>query len=577
MRASWPAIASACCPRSRRRARTSSPSSACCSGRSAESAPGGVEGQGLARHVERDQLARAGERHVERAVAEAAVRGLAPGAHLDDVAHLSVRLEDDHHVAQAAGGVEPPGGIEAEAVGVAPRQGRPYGRRGAGLRIHDQDLLRHALRDVEAVVGPEGDAVREGRDLRDQLDAAIERRAPDAAHAEVREILPVVRVGVVEEAVGAEAEVVRPIRWRAGQTDGDVAHLARERDALDAPGDGVGRDPASLVSEREAAVVRDVERAVGAERGAVGAPAGARHASERTVVPERDALAADLGEGDAPGTEPDRPLGELEAGGEDGPLHDGVSLAGAGDVVNCLTPSFGGFVKQYQVQVDPEQLQARGVTLHQVYEALGRSNANAGGNYIEHGEEQYVVRGLGTLAGAGDIEQVVVAARGGIPIRIRDLARVTVGAFPRRGVVTRDREPEAVEGIVLMRRGENPSVVLDALHAKIEQLNHGILPPGVRVDTFYDRARLVRRTLTTVTHNLVLGALLVVLVVGVFLMSLRAALVVALVIPLSLLGSFLHLKLRGLSADRLAPRAVALASIVDGAVIMVEHVARRLA
>ncbi len=247
-------------------------------------------------------------------------------------------------------------------------------------------------------------------------------------------------------------------------------------------------------------------------------------------------------------------------------------VPGVADVV-----SFGGFVKQYQVQVDPEQLQARGVTLHQVYEALGRSNANAGGNYIEHGEEQYVVRGLGTLAGAGDIEQVVVAARGGIPIRIRDLARVTVGAFPRRGVVTRDREPEAVEGIVLMRRGENPSVVLDALHAKIEQLNHGILPPGVRIDTFYDRARLVRRTLTTVTHNLVLGALLVVLVVGVFLMSLRAALVVALVIPLSLLGSFLYLKLRGLSANLLSLGAVDFGIIVDGAVIMVEHVARRLA
>src|SRR5204863_3646370 len=200
----------------------------------------------------------------------------------------------------------------------------------------------------------------------------------------------------------------------------------------------------------------------------------------------------------------------------------------------------------------------------------------AAGNYIEHGEEHYVVRGLGTLAGAEDIEQVVVAARGGIPIRIRDLARVTVGAFPRRGVVTRDREPEAVEGIVLMRRGENPSVVLDALHAKVEQLNHGILPHGVRIDTFYDRARLVRRTLTTVTHNLVLGALLVVLVVGVFLMSLRAALVVALVIPLSLLGSFLYLKLRGLSANLLSLGAVDFGIIVDGAVIMVEHVARRL-
>src|SRR5881396_2709407 len=247
-------------------------------------------------------------------------------------------------------------------------------------------------------------------------------------------------------------------------------------------------------------------------------------------------------------------------------------VPGVADVV-----SFGGFVKQYQVQVDPGQLQARRVTLRQVYEAIGRSNANAGGNYIEHGEEQFVVRGLGTLAGAGDIEQVVVAARGGIPIRIRDLARVTVGAFPRRGVVTRDREPEAVEGIVLMRRGENPSVVLDALHAKVEQLNHGILPPGVRVDTFYDRARLVRRTLTTVTHNLVLGALLVVLVVGVFLMSLRAALIVALVIPLSLLGSFLYLKLRGLSANLLSLGAVDFGIIVDGAVIMVEHVARRLA
>jgi len=167
-------------------------------------------------------------------------------------------------------------------------------------------------------------------------------------------------------------------------------------------------------------------------------------------------------------------------------------VPGVADVV-----SFGGFVKQYQVQVDPRRLQARGVTLSQVFAALGRSNANAGGNYIEHGEEQYVVRGLGALAGSRDIEEVVVAARGGIPIRIRDVARVTIGTAPRRGIVTRDSEPEAVEGIVLIRRGENPSTVLDALHAKIDQLNGGILPEGVHIDTFYDRARLVRRTLTT--------------------------------------------------------------------------------
>ncbi|HYV56939.1 MAG TPA: CusA/CzcA family heavy metal efflux RND transporter [Candidatus Nitrosopolaris sp.] len=246
-------------------------------------------------------------------------------------------------------------------------------------------------------------------------------------------------------------------------------------------------------------------------------------------------------------------------------------VPGVADVV-----SFGGFVKQYQVQVDPQQLEAHAVTLRQVFDALARSNANAGGNYIEHGEEQYIVRGLGTLGRAEDIEEVVVAARGGTPIRIRDVARVAVGAAPRRGIVTRDREPEAVEGIVLMRRGEDPSTVLAALRAKVDQLNHGILPAGVHIDTFYDRSHLVRRTLVTVTHNLVVGALLVVLVVGVFLMSVRAAAVVALVIPLSLLGAFLYLKLRGMSANLLSLGAVDFGIMVDGAVIMVEHLARRL-
>ena len=247
-------------------------------------------------------------------------------------------------------------------------------------------------------------------------------------------------------------------------------------------------------------------------------------------------------------------------------------VPGVADVV-----SFGGFVKQYQVQIDPRQLEARGVTLHEVFDALARSNANAGGGFIEHGDEQYVVRGLGTMAGVHDVENVVVTSHGGTPIRVADLGRVTIGAAPRRGAVTRDRDPEAVEGIVLMRRGENPSAVLDALHAKIEALNGGILPPGVRVDTFYDRGLLVHRTLTTVTHNLVVGAILVVLVVGVFLMSLRAAVMVLLVIPLSLLGAFLYLRLRGMSANLLSLGAVDFGIIVDGAVIMVEHVARRLA
>src|SRR5204862_7514768 len=116
------------------------------------------------------------------------------------------------------------------------------------------------------------------------------------------------------------------------------------------------------------------------------------------------------------------------------------------------------------------------------------------------GDEQYFVRRLGTVAGSEDIENAVVADRGGTPSRIRDVARVTIGAMPRRGIATRGEEPEAVEGIVLMRRGENPSVVLDALHDKVEQLNHGILPPGLHIEAFYHRGRLGPRTPTTVTH-----------------------------------------------------------------------------
>lgn len=246
-------------------------------------------------------------------------------------------------------------------------------------------------------------------------------------------------------------------------------------------------------------------------------------------------------------------------------------VPGVADVV-----SFGGYQKQYQVSVDPQALVARGISLQQVFAALGRSNANAGGNVIQHGDEQYVVRGLGTMARAEDIENVVVDVRAGTPILIRDVARVQIGTGPRRGIVGRDQDDEAVEGIVLMRRGENPSVVLDALHAKLDALQHGILPEGVSIDTFYDRGRLVHRTLMTVSHNLLVGAALVVVVVGVFLASLRAALIVTAVIPLSLLTAFAYLKLRGMSANLLSLGAVDFGIIVDGAVIMVEHVARRL-
>jgi len=244
-------------------------------------------------------------------------------------------------------------------------------------------------------------------------------------------------------------------------------------------------------------------------------------------------------------------------------------VPGVADVV-----SFGGFQRQFQVEVDPARLKAHAVGLRQVFEALQRSNANAGGNYLTRGPEELVIRGLGYLGAADDVRNVVVAARGGTPLTVGDLARVTVGAVPRRGSVGKDRVDEVVQGIVLLRKGENPAKVLEAIHAKVRQLNGGVLPKGVRVAPYYDRTTLVATTLHTVLGNLLEGAALVTLVVLLFLVSWRGALVVASVIPLSMLASFLYLELRGLSANLLSLGAVDFGIIVDGAVVMVENVFR---
>ncbi|HEX9050544.1 MAG TPA: CusA/CzcA family heavy metal efflux RND transporter [Anaeromyxobacter sp.] len=245
-------------------------------------------------------------------------------------------------------------------------------------------------------------------------------------------------------------------------------------------------------------------------------------------------------------------------------------VPGVADVV-----SFGGFQKQFQVEVDPARLKGQGVTLRQVFDALSRSNANAGGNYLRRGPEELVIRGIGYLGSVDDVRNVVVAAKNGTPLTVGDLARVSVGAVPRRGQVSKDGEDEVVEGIVLLRKGENPATVLDAVHRKVDALNGGVLPRGVRIVPYYDRTTLVRHTLRTVLRNLVEGALLVTAVVLLFLVSWRGALVVASVIPLSLLASFLYLKLRGLSANLLSLGAVDFGIIVDGAVVMVENVFRR--
>jgi len=237
----------------------------------------------------------------------------------------------------------------------------------------------------------------------------------------------------------------------------------------------------------------------------------------------------------------------------------------------------GGFIKQYQVNVDLARMRAYGVGLQQVFTALGRGNVNAGGNYLEEGEQQYLIRGVGLLRSADDIGAIVVAEHGGTPLLVRDIADVRVGAVPRQGLVGRNDEDEIVEGIVLMRKGENPSEVLDEVKSRIDHLNASVLPKGVRIVPYYDRSQLIATTLHTVFRNLLEGALLVTLVLYVFLRNGRAAGIVAAVIPLALLATFIGLRIRGIPANLLSLGAMDFGIIVDGAVIVVENVFRTLA
>ena len=247
-------------------------------------------------------------------------------------------------------------------------------------------------------------------------------------------------------------------------------------------------------------------------------------------------------------------------------------VPGVADVV-----AMGGFIKQYEVQPDLDKLRAYKLTFQNLLDALGRSNANAGGSYVAQGPQQYAIRGIGLLRSADDIGRVVVAARGGTPILVRDIARVSVGGVPRLGVVGQDLDDDVVTGIIVMRKGENPSVVLQGVKAKIEALNARGLPAGVAIVPYYDRTWLMGKTLSTVFRNLVEGALLVSLVLYLFLSNLRASLAVVAVIPLALLATFLGLKTMGVPANLLSLGAMDFGIIVDGAVIVIENIMHRLA
>lgn len=246
-------------------------------------------------------------------------------------------------------------------------------------------------------------------------------------------------------------------------------------------------------------------------------------------------------------------------------------VMGVADVVGR-----GGFVPEIHVEVDPARLAAWGLTIEDVEETVAAASRNTGGGFLRSGEQQIVVRGVGAFAAPADIMAAAIETEGGTPVTIGDVARVTLSHVPRQGASGYGESRESVEGVVFMRRGENPSVVLDGIHATIDELNHGGLPEGMEIVPFYDRTRLVERTLETVHHSLFEGAILCVSVVWLFLRSLRGSLVVGVVIPLSLLVAFIGLRAIHLPANLISMGAIDFGILVDGAVILVENVVHRM-
>jgi len=237
--------------------------------------------------------------------------------------------------------------------------------------------------------------------------------------------------------------------------------------------------------------------------------------------------------------------------------------------------AIGGFAKEYQVAPQPERLAAYGVTLEQLVSALERNNANVGAGYIEHRGEQYLIRAPGQVRGIDDLKEVIVSTAQGQPIRVRDLAEVSLGRELRTGAAT-DNGREVVLGTVFMLIGENSRTVSKAVDTRMQQINKS-LPPGVQAVTVYDRTTLVDKAIATVKKNLLEGAILVIVVLFLFLGNIRAALITALIIPLSMLFTFTGMVRYQVSANLMSLGALDFGIIIDGAVVIVENCIRRLA
>ena len=246
-------------------------------------------------------------------------------------------------------------------------------------------------------------------------------------------------------------------------------------------------------------------------------------------------------------------------------------VPGIADVI-----SFGGTVKEYQVQVDPYALKRYGVTIANVRQALTNNSTNIGGGFVRRGDEALVIRGIGIFQKLEDIAQVVVSARNGKTILVGDVAKVVIGHRTRSGVVSFNEQDSVVEGIVVMTKGGNATKIVTSVKERVDEIN-AKLPKGVQIKSIYDRTQLINHTVNTVAENLLVGAVLVIAILVIFLRNFYAALIVATVIPLSLLCAFILLDARGIPANLISLGAVDFGIIIDGAVVLVEALMVRLA
>jgi len=245
-------------------------------------------------------------------------------------------------------------------------------------------------------------------------------------------------------------------------------------------------------------------------------------------------------------------------------------VTGAADVTN-----FGGETTQFQLVVDPAKLAQYNVSLAQVTAAVQANNANAGGSIVNRGEQGYVVRGIGLVRSLQDLGNIVILAKNGTPVFLKNLGTLQLGALERRGILGKDKNPDSVSGIVLLLRGMNPSEVLEGVHLQVTALNGGILPPDVKLVPYSDRTELVHTTVHRVSQTLLEGIGLVVLVLLLFLGSTRGALMVALTIPFSLLFAFICMRFTNIPANLLSLGAIDFGIIVDAAIVVMENILRR--